>query len=64
MVLPCHVGRATKEQYEASIAAVHPGPDQLPEGQIFHAAGPSEGGWTIVAVHESQASWENSATRS
>ena len=26
-------------------------------GQIFHAAGPS-GGWTIVAVHDSQASWE------
>lgn len=37
---------------------MHPGPGQLPEGQIFHAAGPSAGGWTIVAVHESQASWE------
>lgn len=48
----------TKEQYEASVAAVHPGPDQLPAGQIFHAAGPSEGGWTVVAVHDSQASWE------
>jgi len=30
----------------------------LPEGQIFHAAGPSSGGWTIIAVHESQESWE------
>jgi hypothetical protein len=48
----------TKEQYEASIAAVHPGRDKLPKGQIFHAAGPSAGGWTIVAVHESKASWE------
>jgi hypothetical protein len=48
----------TKDQYEASIAAVHPGPNQLPEGQQFHAAGPSEGGWTIVAVHDSQQSWE------
>jgi len=48
----------TKEQYEASIAAVHPGPGQLPEGQTFHAAGPSPGGWTIMAVHESQQSWE------
>jgi hypothetical protein len=48
----------TKEQYEASIAAVHPGEGVLPEGQIFHAAGPSEGGWTIMAVHESKASWE------
>jgi hypothetical protein len=48
----------TKEQYEASIAAVHPSDGRLPEGQIFHAAGPSDDGWTIVAVHESQESWE------
>ena len=48
----------TREQYEASLAAVHPGEGILPEGQIFHAAGPSEGGWTIMAVHESRASWE------
>jgi hypothetical protein len=54
-----HFPGGTKEQYEASIGAVHPGPDQLPEGQIFHAAGPSEGGWTITAVHDSQASWES-----
>jgi predicted dienelactone hydrolase len=47
----------TQSQYEASIAAVHPA-DGLPAGQTFHAAGPSEGGWTIMAVHESQASWE------
>ena len=48
----------TKEQYQASIAAVHPSDGRLPEGQIFHAAGPSDDGWTIVAVHESQESWE------
>ena len=48
----------TKEQYDASVAAVHPGPDQLPDGQIFHAAGASAGGWTIMAVHESKESWE------
>ena len=30
----------TKEQYEASIAAVHPADGSLPEGQLFHAAGP------------------------
>lgn len=48
----------TREQYEASIAAVHPTPETLPEGQIFHVAGPSGDGWTIVAVHESQDSWE------
>ncbi len=53
-----HFPGGTQEQYEASLAAVHPGPGRLPEGQIFHAAGPSEGGWTIMAVHESQESWE------
>lgn len=53
-----HFAGGTKDQYEASIAAVHPGKDKLPDGQIFHAAGPSAGGWTIVAVHESKESWE------
>src|SRR4051794_40398003 len=48
----------TKEQYEASIAAVHPSDGSLPPGQTFHAAGPSEGGWTIVAIHDSQEGWE------
>ena len=48
----------TKEQYEASIGAVHPSRSTLPKGQIFHAAGPSAGGWTVMAVHESKESWE------
>ena len=37
----------TKEQYETSLAAVHVTVDKLPEGQIFHVAGPSAGGWTV-----------------
>ena len=53
-----HFPGGTKEQYEASIVAVHPSRNRLPSGQIFHAAGPSAGGWTIVAVHESRESWE------
>ena len=53
-----HFPGGTKENYEASLDAVHPAPGVLPDGQIFHAAGPSEGGWTIVAVHESKESWE------
>jgi hypothetical protein len=48
----------TKDQYEKSVGAVHPATG-LPEGQIFHAAGASEGGWTIMAIHDSKASWEN-----
>jgi hypothetical protein len=53
-----HFAGGTKEQYEASLAAVHPADGSLPEGQIFHAAGPSDGGWTVAAVHDSQESWE------
>jgi hypothetical protein len=49
----------TKEQYEASIAAVHPADGGLPAGQVFHAAGPSADGWTIVAIHDSRESWES-----
>jgi hypothetical protein len=53
-----HFPGATLENYEASLAAVHPGPGALPDGQIFHAAGAVPGGWTIMAVHESKESWE------
>ena len=54
-----HFPGGTKEQYEASVRAVHPDEGrQLPDGQVFHAAGPSDGGWTITVVHESQESWE------
>jgi hypothetical protein len=53
-----HFPGGTKEQYEASIAAVHPNRSSLPKGQIYHAAGPSAGGWTIIAVHDSKESWE------
>ena len=53
-----HFPGGTKEQYEASIAAVHPTPGTLPEGQIFHAAGATADGWTIVAIHDSKESWE------
>lgn len=53
-----HFPGGTKENYEAAVGAVHPSDGSLPEGQIFHAAGASPDGWTVVAVHESQASWE------
>ena len=53
-----HFPGGTKENYEASVGAVHPSDGSLPEGQIFHAAGASPGGWTILAVHDSKESWE------
>jgi hypothetical protein len=53
-----HFPGGTQQQYEASIAAVHPSRDELPKGQTFHAAGPSAGGWTIMVVFDSKESWE------
>lgn len=53
-----HFPGGTKEQYEASIAAVHPSDGSLAEGQRFHVAGPSADDWTIIAIHDSQEGWE------
>ena len=55
-----HFPGGTQEQYDASIDAVHggPGKENLPDGQIFHAAGPTPGGWTIFGVHDTKDSWD------
>lgn len=51
----------TEEQYGASVAAVHPS-DGLPEGQVFHLAGPSADRWAVVAIHDSRKAGSSSAT--
>ncbi len=48
----------TQSQYDKTVGEVHPAGGGLPAGQLFHAAGASEGGWTIVAVHDSKDGWE------
>lgn len=49
----------TEEQYRNTLKIVHPdGGSRLPEGQTYHAAGPTGDGWQIVAMWDSQASWE------
>jgi hypothetical protein len=49
----------TSEQYEAALAKVHPnGGADLPAGQTIHIAGATEDGWIVVALHDSQESWE------
>jgi hypothetical protein len=53
-----HFPGGTKDQYDRTLAAVHTGSGPLPEGQLFHAAGPSANGWTVIAVHDSKESWE------
>ena len=46
----------TGEQYRAVIDAAHPG-GGLPAGQLYHAAGPTDGGWLIAATWDSEASF-------
>jgi hypothetical protein len=53
-----HFPGGTKEQYEACVAALHPSRSTPPKGQIFHAAGASADGWTIMVIHESKENWE------
>ena len=43
----------TEDQYNATIAVVHPA-GGLPEGQTHHAAGPTDGGILISAVWDSK----------
>jgi hypothetical protein len=45
----------TEEQYRTMLAVVRP-PDGLPDGQISHAAGPTEGGYLIAALWDSKES--------
>ena len=47
----------TQEQYQATVAVVHP-PAGLPEGQTYHVAGPTEGGILITAVWDSKEQYE------
>lgn len=48
----------SEEQYRAVVAEVHPADGSLPAGQTYHAAGPTEDGWMVVAVWDSEESWE------
>ncbi len=43
----------TEDQYRAMLPVVHPD-GGLPAGQTYHAAGPTEGGFLIVAVWDSK----------
>jgi hypothetical protein len=52
-----HFPGGTEKQYDATFRAVHVSDTELPEGQIFHAAGPSGDGWTVLAIHDSEENW-------
>ena len=49
----------TKEQYDTTIKAVHPDEGKsLPPGQIYHAAGPTDDGFLVIAIYDSKDEWE------
>lgn len=50
--LVIEVPGATREQYEAVVKGL--GEPELGEGQSYHVAGPSDGGWCVVDVWESR----------
>ena len=48
---------ATEEQYREQLAKVHSNNgSELPDGQIYHVAGPTDGGFLVVAVWDSEES--------
>jgi len=49
----------TQEQYDAVVSVVHPSGSPRPSGETLHAAGASEGGWTVIAMYDSKADWES-----
>jgi hypothetical protein len=50
----------TAEQYQVVLGAAHPA-GGLPPGQVYHAAGPTDGGWLIAAVWDSKDSFDQFA---
>ena len=44
----------TQEQYDAVVAEAHPTDGSLPEGQLHHFAGPTDGGFLVVALWETK----------
>lgn len=48
---------ATEEQYWEEVAAVHPKGGR-PKGEIYHAAGNTEGGVLVVAAFDSKESFD------
>ena len=52
----------TAEQYQVVLDAAHPAGGGLPAGQVYHAAGPTDGGWLIAAVWDSKDSFDKFLT--
>jgi len=48
----------TAAQYEAVMVALNGRLGAIPDGQILHVAGPVPGGFQVIAVQASKASWD------
>jgi hypothetical protein len=44
----------TQEQYDAIVAEAHSADGSLPDGQLHHFAGPTDGGFLVVALWETK----------
>jgi hypothetical protein len=47
----------TEAQYRTTLKAAHPA-NGLPRGQVYHAAGPTQGGFLVTAVWSSKSDFE------
>ena len=54
--------RATREQIDALNQRIAPD-GKSPEGQLYHAGGPTETGWIVVDVWESEEAFQRFAER-
>lgn len=52
-----HFKGGTRDQYERGLKVLHP-QGKLPAGQTLHLVGPTQDGWIVIAVWDSQQSWE------
>ena len=48
----------TQEQYDEVIQKLEDAREGMPPGRIYHVAGPTEDGWRVVDVWESQEQFE------
>jgi hypothetical protein len=54
VVVVAKIDGGTQEFYDQVTAKIMPGGEQLPEGGKVHIAGPTEGGWRVITVWDSE----------
>ncbi len=49
---------ATQEQYDEVVQKLEDAGEGMPPGRVYHVSGPTENGWRVVDVWESQEQFE------